>query len=121
MPIKISHFCVAPAHLSTILDFAAAACRGKQTVQCSWAPQDSKRGILILFFFLWQHSDLFGHKKRKSTPPSEKDWEVRTQIMPDPLTCRLGNTTGQEMNPQQVKVLDAQRSLINSDSDTLLG
>lgn len=80
-----------------------------------------QKGNFNPFFFLWHHSDLFGHKERKSTPPSEKDWEVRTQIMPDPLTCRLGNTTGQEINPQQVKVLDAQRSLINSDSDTLLG
>lgn len=85
MPIKISHFCFALAVLSVMLDDSAAApCCGKQTVQCSWAPQDSERGILIPFFFLWHQSDLFGHKERKSTPPSEKDWEVRTQIMPEP-------------------------------------
>lgn len=67
-----------------MLDFAAALRCGKQTVQCSWAPQDSERGILIPPFFFWHRSDLFGHKERKSTPPYEKDWQVRTQIRPEP-------------------------------------
>lgn len=88
MPIKISHFCFALAHLSIMLDSAAAPCCGKQTVQCSWAPQDSERGILIPFFFFFFP---FGTsqiylviKKGTAPPPSEKDWEVRTQIMPEP-------------------------------------
>lgn len=61
---------------------------GKQTAQRSWAPQDSKWGILIPPFFFWHQSDLFGHKeKEKAHPhlppqPSEKDWEMREQIVP---------------------------------------
>lgn len=47
-----------------------------------------------LFFFLWHYSDLFGHKEWKSTPPSEKDWEVRRQIMPDPPNLQTWKHNG---------------------------
>lgn len=120
VPIKISHFCFALAHLSIMLDFAAAPCCGKQTVQCSWAPQDSERGILIPFLSPFGTSQIYLVIKKGKAPHHLRrigKWERKLCQNP---TCRLRNTTGQEMNPQQVKVLTAQRSLINSDSDTLL-
>lgn len=89
-------------------------------MQCSWASQDSKRGILIPFFFLWHQSDLFGHKERKSTPPSEKDWEVRTQIMPEPqLQTEKNNRPGNE-SPTGQRAQKTQKRSFNY-SDMLLG
>lgn len=121
VPKKISHFCFALAHLSIMLDSAAAPRCGKQTVQCSWAPQDSERGILIPIFFLFGTTQIYLVIKKGKAPHHLRrigKWERKLCQNP---TCRLRNTTGQEMNSQQVKVLKAQRSLINSDSDTLLG
>lgn len=81
-----------------------------------------QKGNFNRFFFSFGTTQIYLVIKRGKAPHHLRrigKWERK--LCHNPLTCRLGNTTGQEINPQQVKVLDAQRSLINSDSDTLLG
>lgn len=120
MPTKIGLYCDALAHLSAAVQLHS----GKQTAQCSWAPQDSKWGILIPLFF-WHQSDLFGHKEKgKSLPPNPHPnhlkrigkWECK---LCQSRCCMLRNTTGQEMNLWQVRVLKTQRRPVNRESDTL--
>ena len=91
--------------------------------QCSAAGllKTAKGGILIPFFPPFGTSQIYLVIKRRKAPHHLRrigKWERKLCQNPD---CRLRNTTGQEMNPQQVKVLKTQTSLINSDSDTFVG